>query len=267
MGDVQRKFELTGPQIAGSALAGATAAVAASCLGVAGTVIGAALVSVGTTVGTTVYAHYLERTHQKVKQHTENTQRGHTAAKAPAVAVMEAEPAPDERAPWGRIAVAAGVVFAVSMAGILMYQTVADRTVAEQLTGKPARPAARPKPQVGKGTGAGLDVPGRPLRTAATRSASPPPSPSESPAVVSTFTPAPVVSATLATITTPAADPTPAPEPSATAGISGAPSTGAPSPRQTPSPLGTAPEPEPTDPADRRPAPTCRPAGDQSPTC
>ena len=58
MGGEQRKFELTGPQIVGSTLAAVTAAVAASYLGVAGTVIGAALVSAGTTVGTAVYTHY-----------------------------------------------------------------------------------------------------------------------------------------------------------------------------------------------------------------
>ncbi|MEV4250576.1 hypothetical protein AB0J63_45160 [Streptosporangium canum] len=50
------------PQIVGGALATMTAAVAASYLGVAGTVIGAAVMSVGSTVGGAVYTHYLKRT-------------------------------------------------------------------------------------------------------------------------------------------------------------------------------------------------------------
>jgi hypothetical protein len=70
MGGEQRNFELSVPQIGGSALAAVTAAVAASYLGVAGTVIGAAVMSVGTTIGTAVYTHYLKRTGDKVKQRT-----------------------------------------------------------------------------------------------------------------------------------------------------------------------------------------------------
>ncbi|WP_433240737.1 hypothetical protein ACQPYK_35010 [Streptosporangium sp. CA-135522] len=61
MGGRQR-FELSMPQIVGGALATMTAAVAASYLGVAGTVIGAAVMSVGSTVGGAVYTHYLKRT-------------------------------------------------------------------------------------------------------------------------------------------------------------------------------------------------------------
>lgn len=61
MGGEQR-FDLSLPQIVGGALATMTAAVAASYLGVAGTVIGAAVMSVGSTVGGAVYTHYLKRT-------------------------------------------------------------------------------------------------------------------------------------------------------------------------------------------------------------
>ncbi|MEU6744340.1 hypothetical protein [Streptosporangium sandarakinum] len=61
MGGEQR-FDLSLPQIIGGALATMTAAVAASYLGVAGTVIGAAVMSVGSTVGGAVYTHYLKQT-------------------------------------------------------------------------------------------------------------------------------------------------------------------------------------------------------------
>ncbi|MBN6055314.1 hypothetical protein JYK22_25480, partial [Nonomuraea sp. RK-328] len=70
MGGEQPKFELSVPQIGGSALAAVTAAVAASKLGVAGTVIGAAVVSVASTVGTAVYTHYLKRTGDQVIRRT-----------------------------------------------------------------------------------------------------------------------------------------------------------------------------------------------------
>ncbi|MFI6786932.1 hypothetical protein ACIBG4_06350 [Nonomuraea sp. NPDC050383] len=70
MGGEQQKFELSVPQIGGSALAAVTAAVAASYLGVAGTVIGAAVMSVASTVGTAVYTHYLKRTGDQVIRRT-----------------------------------------------------------------------------------------------------------------------------------------------------------------------------------------------------
>ncbi|GII76398.1 hypothetical protein Sru01_13800 [Sphaerisporangium rufum] len=63
----KERLDLSTPQIAGSALAAASAAVAASFLGVHGTVIGAALASVGTTVGGTVYTHYIKRTRDRFR--------------------------------------------------------------------------------------------------------------------------------------------------------------------------------------------------------
>lgn len=168
MSGEQRKFELSVPQIAGSALAAVTAAVAASYLGVGGTVIGAALMSVASTVATAVYTHYLKRTGDKVKQHTVIAWREYGAEQPPprqdgdegrlAMAVhatvreSEAERpgestlvmAPIEvetrrRVPWVKTGVAAALVFGVSMGGILAYQTIAQTTVHDQLTGtKPA---------------------------------------------------------------------------------------------------------------------------------
>ncbi|MFC4586902.1 hypothetical protein [Sphaerisporangium corydalis] len=61
-------MDLSVPQIAGSALAAVTAAVAASFLGVTGTVVGAAVASAATTVGNAVYTHYIKRTHVRLKE-------------------------------------------------------------------------------------------------------------------------------------------------------------------------------------------------------
>jgi hypothetical protein len=53
--------DLNATQLVAGGLATATAAVAASYLGVAGTIIGAAFTSVATTVGAAIYKHYLDR--------------------------------------------------------------------------------------------------------------------------------------------------------------------------------------------------------------
>jgi len=57
---------LTLPQVAGGALAAVTAALAASRLGVTGTVLGAAFGSVISTVGGALYTHSIHRAHQRV---------------------------------------------------------------------------------------------------------------------------------------------------------------------------------------------------------
>jgi hypothetical protein len=58
------KLELSGTQLVASALATTTAALAASKLGAAGTIWGAAITSVITTGGVPVYKHYLDRGRQ-----------------------------------------------------------------------------------------------------------------------------------------------------------------------------------------------------------
>lgn len=60
---------MTVTKVAAGALASVTAAVAGSKLGVAGTITGAALVSIVSTVGTALYQHSLERTKDRVRTH------------------------------------------------------------------------------------------------------------------------------------------------------------------------------------------------------
>ncbi|NRQ38601.1 hypothetical protein HII36_43275, partial [Nonomuraea sp. NN258] len=158
----QRKFELSGPQIVGSALAAVTAAVAASYLGVAGTVIGAAVVSVASTVATAVYTHYLKRTGDRVRQHTLTGRREdeheHAADEAGADEPAEGERR-GARLPWLKVGLAAALVFAVSMGGILAYQAVADTTVHEQVTGKAPHREQRDQPPAERNTPGGDDTP------------------------------------------------------------------------------------------------------------
>lgn len=62
-----RRFNLSGIQVAASVLATLTGAIAASYLGVASTLVGAAVGSIASTVGTEVYRHYLGRTHERLR--------------------------------------------------------------------------------------------------------------------------------------------------------------------------------------------------------
>jgi hypothetical protein len=58
---------LSGIQVSAGVLSTLTGAVAASYLGVGGTLAGAAIGSVSSTIGTEVYKHYLGRTHERLR--------------------------------------------------------------------------------------------------------------------------------------------------------------------------------------------------------
>jgi hypothetical protein len=62
------KLNLNVTQVAGGAMAAVTAAVVASRFGIGGTLIGAALASVVSSAGSTLYAHMLRRTGSGVRQ-------------------------------------------------------------------------------------------------------------------------------------------------------------------------------------------------------
>jgi hypothetical protein len=61
-----RRPSLSTTQVAASVLATLTGAIAASSLGVASTLVGAAVGSIASTVGTEVYRHYLGRTQERL---------------------------------------------------------------------------------------------------------------------------------------------------------------------------------------------------------
>lgn len=62
-----RRIELSITQVTSSVLAAVTGAIVASSLGVAGTIIGVAVVSFATTAGTAIYRHYLGRTQERLR--------------------------------------------------------------------------------------------------------------------------------------------------------------------------------------------------------
>lgn len=63
----RRGLNLSAAQVIASVLATLSAAVAASFLGVAGTLVGAAVASVVSTMGTEIYKHYLQRSEERLR--------------------------------------------------------------------------------------------------------------------------------------------------------------------------------------------------------
>jgi hypothetical protein len=83
-----RGLKLNGTQVIASVLATLTGAVAASYLGVGGTLVGAALGSIASTMGSEVYRHYLLRSQERLRSAGEilyhRTVPGHTQTQAAA---------------------------------------------------------------------------------------------------------------------------------------------------------------------------------------
>jgi hypothetical protein len=98
-----RRTEISGTQVVASALATVTGAIAASYLGIAGTIIGAAVVSVATTAGGAIYTDYLGRTAGRLRAAapmiTHRTVERATAVGARSAAERIMQPDYSERAP------------------------------------------------------------------------------------------------------------------------------------------------------------------------
>lgn len=66
----ERRIDLSLPQVAGSAVAAIAAAVAASQLGVYGTILGAGVMSIVATCGGSVFQHFFRRTGEQIREVT-----------------------------------------------------------------------------------------------------------------------------------------------------------------------------------------------------
>jgi hypothetical protein len=133
------RLQLSATQVIASALAATTATVAASYLGVAGTVIGAAVASVLTVVGNAVYSHSIQRTSERVREVVPAAVRfaNHEhAVTHPVPTVRANRPSTRRRPPWTVMAAACVGVFA----GVLIVVTggalVAGRPLPDVLQGK-----------------------------------------------------------------------------------------------------------------------------------
>jgi hypothetical protein len=216
------KVSFSLPQLIGGALAAATAAAVGSTLGVAGTILGAAVASVVGGVGGTLYSAGIDRTHRKVASVITRTGTVplepadgvdltlvDVTAGAPPVAGSASGsasgsaggdgPSGRKRRIWKVAAITAAAIFAVSLVVITAVELGLGRafgggegTTVSQVVRPQAKPSKSPKPTP------------RPTPSETVTSAAPEPSPSES------VTPAPSES------TEPSLAPTPAVEPTVT---------------------------------------------------
>ena len=228
----RNRLRISGISVAAGAAAAATASFASSWLGVAGTVLGAAVVSIVITVGTAVYDHSLRRARVELQLRNEALRARVAQNRAQGVAhdsestrlmpeeeeqavgelPLESLGLEDERGyRWERIALVSLSVFVLSMVAVTAVELATGRPLSALLTGGAVR-----------GTTVGTIVRPRPH------------SPTPTPTPTVTTTPTPVTT----TVT-----PTPTPTVTVTATVS---------PTATPSgsvsPTGSTPTPTPTSP-------------------
>ncbi len=172
MSEGKRRIEVNWVQSMAGALAAVTSAVLLSSVGVAGTLVGAAIGSIAATVGSAVYSYYIAATKDRVaaahavaasrvsraqtrlQDATEGTAAGTPAADAKIAGagedleqarevLEEAEEAParvDWRTvlvglPWKRIMLAAGAIFVVAMLAIVSFELITGRAVSSYTGG------------------------------------------------------------------------------------------------------------------------------------
>jgi hypothetical protein len=162
--DEPRRLEINWIQAAGGALAAVSSAVLLSTVGVAGTIIGAAIGSVIVTVGNSVYPYYLAASKERVaaaavvaKEAARTRGRTRTGAtsttemRMPAderdqadEEVREAEETATQgtnwreifsKLNWKRIAVAAAGIFVLAMGAILTFELVSGHSVSSYTGG------------------------------------------------------------------------------------------------------------------------------------
>ena len=160
------RFSISLVQLFASALAAVTAAIAASYLGVNGTVIGAAVASVLSVAGTAIYSHSLHRTGQRVRSVVPVSARwlpdrtatlpvappAQLPANPPATAFGAAPSAasplaplipvaarpPRRLHPLARLAAASVIVFAAALGVLTSVELAAGRPVSDLVSGKSA---------------------------------------------------------------------------------------------------------------------------------
>ena len=212
-----RRIEISLTQLLAGSAAAACGAWLASKIGVAGTVIGAAIVSALVTTLSAVYSHGARRAQERLLLRRAAI---HDRARLPATYSDDpppATPAPEPAADgyrWGPIALAALVVFVVAMGAVTVIELVKGQSFSCSSAGR----------DCDQGT---TLLPGRPR----THPTSPSPTPSERPSVRPSVTPSPSVATPSGSGTrTPTASPTPtfsttpSPTPSGTSSDTSSPS-------------------------------------------
>lgn len=150
------RLEVSGTQVAASVLASVSAAVVASFFGVAGTIIGAGVVSVVATIGSAAYSLGIRRTKHRLHKlqalritrplppvRTADGELGPAVPRAKDPETAGTTEPEDAAAGWRgwlaerRWGVAAGValVFVISLASVTLLELVGDRTLGHESSG------------------------------------------------------------------------------------------------------------------------------------
>jgi len=144
-------------QVAAGSAAAATAAFVASALGVAGTVVGAALVSAAITILAAIYDHSMRQARDRIREARAVAAAGAASrpVQDPAAAALAddqpAEPSPDDHEHtlimeplhfedesgyrWGHIAIGALLIFGLAMVGITAFELRTGKPISSIWTG------------------------------------------------------------------------------------------------------------------------------------
>ncbi len=160
--------ELSLPKIVAGALAAASAAVASSWLGVAGTVFGAVVVSVVATVGTALYSHSLERSQHAIKETipvlATRTRADRGALDGPETLELSVATSAPVRRPisWSTVVVSCVATLALGFGVLTAFEAVVGKSASE-LTGSGSGRDTTLSSLVHEGSGsAGKSQPGKP---------------------------------------------------------------------------------------------------------
>jgi hypothetical protein len=127
------------PKTIAGALAAVCAAVVGSFLGVAGTLVGAAVASIVGSVGTEIYQRSLHKGAQKLQTLAAPAFiKAPAAVGTPAVAAAAEEDSPSHTVPekpkpqirWGRVAMIAGALFVLAMGTLTVTELITGKSVA-----------------------------------------------------------------------------------------------------------------------------------------
>jgi len=126
------------PKVIAGTLAAVSAAVVGSFLGVAGTLIGAAVASLIGSVGTEIYERSLHRGAKKLQTLAPTFIKAPAAVGTPAVAAATEDDKPSHTVPepvrarqirWGRVAAIAGALFALAIGSLTAVEMITGESV------------------------------------------------------------------------------------------------------------------------------------------
>ncbi|MFG2822018.1 hypothetical protein ACGFX4_21650 [Kitasatospora sp. NPDC048365] len=250
--DRRRRIDLSVTQVVASALAAVAGAVLASELGVYGTILGAAVVSVGATTGSAVFQHVFRRTGEQLRSAVDRDPRPGAGSGPKPVTELSSEwneprvVRARRRWTWKTYSVVSALVFVLAMVPIVAVEAAAGKPMHDITTGQdgsgtsfnPGRRSSTPQEAPKDGPSADpAQQPSAPPSTAPSGGPSSSPSAGTSPTPSSSPAASPSGSASGG-----AGSPAPSGEPSAAAGTAGSAVPGsndaAATPAGTPSPRG-----------------------------